>query len=75
MNREGTPTTLRTTLYRNLLGENSTPAQRFHLQATWLAADTEFWRAHRKAAAMMHFTMLGYRAPTARRAITGRKVA
>ena len=37
--------------------------QRFHMQATWLAADTEFWRAHRKAAAVMHFTTLGYSRP------------
>ena len=35
----------------------------FHMQATWLAADTEFWRAHRKAAAVVHFTMLGYSRP------------
>ena len=47
-------------LYNTILGENATPAQRFHMQATWLAADTEFWRAHRKAAAVMHFTTLGY---------------
>ena len=33
------------------------------MQATWLAADTEFWRAHRKAAAVMHFTTLGYSRP------------
>ena len=46
-----------------MLGENATAAQRFHMQATWLAADTEFWRAHRKAAAVIHFTMLGYSRP------------
>ena len=33
------------------------------MQATWLAADTEFWRAHRKAAAVIHFTTLGYSRP------------
>jgi len=33
------------------------------MQATWLAADTEFWRIHRKAAAVMHFTSLGYSRP------------
>jgi hypothetical protein len=60
VNRDGTPTTLTRELYKNVLGENATPAQRFHMQATWLAADTEFWRAHRKAAAVMHFTTLGY---------------
>jgi hypothetical protein len=33
------------------------------MQATWLAADTEFWRSHRNAAAVIHFTMLGYSRP------------
>jgi hypothetical protein len=63
VNRDGTPTTLTRELYQNVLGENATPEQRFHMQATWLAADTEFWRAHRKAAAVMHFTTLGYSRP------------
>jgi hypothetical protein len=63
VNRDGTPTTLTRDLYRNVLGESATPQQRFHMQATWLAADTEFWRAHRKAAAVMHFTTLGYARP------------
>jgi hypothetical protein len=63
VNRDGTPTTLTRELYGNVLGANATPAQRFHMQATWLAADTEFWRAHRKAAAVMHFTTLGYSRP------------
>jgi hypothetical protein len=63
LNRDGTPTTLTRDLYRNVLGEGATPQQRFHMQATWLAADTEFWRAHRKAAAVMHFTTLGYARP------------
>ncbi len=63
VNRDGTPTTLTRDMYRSALGENATPAQRFHLQATWLAADTEFWRSHRKAAAVMHFTTLGYSRP------------
>ena len=30
------------------------------MQATYIAAETEFWRVHRKAAAVMHFTTLGY---------------
>ncbi len=63
VNRDGTPTTLTRDLYARVLGANATPAQRFHMQATWLAADTEFWRAHRKAAAVMHFTSLGYSRP------------
>jgi hypothetical protein len=60
LNRDGTPTTLTEKLYRNLLGEGSTTEQRRHLYATYLAADTEFWRVHRHAAAVMHFTSLGY---------------
>jgi len=63
VNRDGTPTTLTRDIYRSVLGENATPLQRFHMQATWLAADTEFWRAHRRAAAVVHFTMLGYSRP------------
>lgn len=60
LNRDGTPTTLTRGLYENLLGRNSSTEQRRHLYATYLAAETEFWRAHRKAAAVMHFTALGY---------------
>jgi len=60
LNRDGTPTTLTDQLYQNLLGVNSAASQRFHIQATYIAAETEFWRAHRKAAAVMHFTTLGY---------------
>jgi beta-galactosidase len=63
LNRDGMPTTLTKQLYQNLLRTNSTPSQRFHIQATYIAAETEFWRAHRKAAAVMHFTTLGYSRP------------
>ena len=63
VNRDGTPTTLTRELYANVLGPAATPQQRFHMQATWLAADTEFWRARRKVAAVMHFTTLGYSRP------------
>jgi hypothetical protein len=50
-------------LYQNLLGTNSTTAQRRSLYARYLAAETEFWRSHRQAAAVMHFTSLGYSRP------------
>ncbi|HTL18226.1 MAG TPA: glycoside hydrolase family 2 TIM barrel-domain containing protein [Patescibacteria group bacterium] len=60
LNRDGTPTTLTQELYQNLLGTNSTTAQRRHLYARYLAAETEFWRCHRQAAAVLHFTALGY---------------
>ena len=55
LNRDGTPTTLTKDLYRNLLGPHSTTAERRHLYARYLAAETEFWRAHRSCAAVMHF--------------------
>ena len=63
LNRDGTPTTLTRDLYKNLLGPDATAAQRFELYARYLAAETEFWRAHRSVAAVMHFTMLGYSRP------------
>ena len=63
VNRDGTPTTLTSELYGKLLGAGATPEQRFHTQATYIAAETEFWRAHRHAAAVMHFTTLGYARP------------
>ena len=63
LNRDGMPTTLTKQLYQNLLGTNSTTEQRRHLYATYTAAETEFWRSHRKAAAVMHFTTVGYSRP------------
>ena len=63
VNRDGTPTTLTSGIYNEVLGEKATPQQRFQLQAAWLAADTEFWRAHRQCAAVVHFVTLGYSRP------------
>ncbi|HEY3756885.1 MAG TPA: glycoside hydrolase family 2 TIM barrel-domain containing protein [Opitutaceae bacterium] len=63
LNRDGTPTTLTKEVYENLLGKHSTTAERRHLYARCLAAETEFWRANRHAAAVMHFTTLGYSRP------------
>jgi beta-galactosidase len=60
LNRDGSTTTLTKDLYKNLLGENSTTAQRRHLYAMYTAAETEFWRCHRNAAGVLHFTVLGY---------------
>ncbi len=60
LNRDGTPTTLTRELYANLLGAHAKTSQRRELYARYTAAETEFWRGHRKAAAVMHFTTLGY---------------
>ncbi len=63
LNRDGTPTTLTKQVYQNLLGPTATPAQRRHLYARYLAALTEFWRAHRACAGVLHFCGLGYSRP------------
>jgi hypothetical protein len=63
LNRDGTATTLTRDLYKNLLGPDSTTAQRRHLYARYLAAETEFWRSHRACAGVLHFCALGYARP------------
>jgi hypothetical protein len=60
LNRDGSPTTLTNDLYKNLLGANSTVSQRRKLYASYMAAETEFWRCNRKAAGVLIFTALGY---------------
>ena len=63
LNRDGKPATLTKKLYENLLGTASTAKARFQLYARYTAAETEFWRAHRKCAAVLHFCGLGYSRP------------
>ncbi len=63
LNRDGTPTCLTDKVYNSLLGANSTTAQRRLLYAKYLAALTEFWRAHRECAGVLHFCGLGYSRP------------
>jgi len=60
LNRDGSTTCLTGRIYDRLLGPNSTVEQRRQLYAKYLAALTEFWRAHRKCAGVMHFCGLGY---------------
>jgi len=60
INRDGTVTSLTDKVYASLLGDDSTTSQRRILFAKYLAALTEFWRSHRKCAAVMHFCGLGY---------------
>lgn len=60
INRDGTLPTLTVDVYKQLLGENATVAERFHYYARTLAAKTEFWRARRKCAGVLHFCGLGY---------------
>jgi beta-galactosidase len=60
LNRDGSPTTLSRKVYENLLGTNSTTIERRELCARYNAALTEFWRAHRACAGVLHFCALGY---------------
>jgi hypothetical protein len=58
LNRDSSPTLLTETLYPRLLGTNSTPAERFAWNAYVLAAKTEYWRAYRQCAGVLHFVYL-----------------
>ena len=59
LNRDGTPTRLTENLYPQLMGTtNSTSRERLDLYSYLLAAKTEFWRAHRNYAGIIHFVYL-----------------
>lgn len=58
LNRDGSPTLLTDKLYPMLLGPTSTPSERFAMQAYLLAGETEFWRAYRRYAGVLHFVYL-----------------
>jgi hypothetical protein len=63
LNRNGSTTTLTDNVYKNVFPEADTPEKRLEIYAKNLAILTEYWRAHRKAAAVMHFCGLGYSRP------------
>ena len=59
LNRDGTPTRLTENLYPQLMGTtNVTVRERLDLYAYLLAGKTEFWRAHRQFAGIVHFVYL-----------------
>ncbi len=58
LNRDGTPTLLTENVYAQLCGTNSTARQRLDLYSYLLAGKTEFWRAHRQYAGIVHFVYL-----------------
>jgi beta-galactosidase len=58
LNRDGSPTELTKDLYPRLLPPNATAEDRFALNAYLLAGITEFWRAYRQYAAVLHFVYL-----------------
>ncbi len=63
LNRDGSTTTLSKEPFDYLLDPSATVAQRRLLYARYMSAITEYFRAHRHAAAVMHFTALGYSRP------------
>ncbi len=58
LNRDGTPTLLTENVYTRFLGANATPEKRFLYNAYWLGGLTEYWRAHRDFAGVLHFVYL-----------------
>jgi beta-galactosidase len=59
LNRDGSPTLVTQKLYSKLLpGETNTSENRLKLQAYILGGETEFWRAYRRYAGVLHFVYL-----------------
>jgi beta-galactosidase len=58
LNRDGSPTRLTTHICESLLGSQATTEQRLALNAYLLAGLTEFWRAYRNYAGVLHFVYL-----------------
>jgi hypothetical protein len=58
LRRDGEPTLLTDKLYPKLLGPTSTKDERLELNASLLAGKTEYWRAHRNYAGILHFVYL-----------------
>jgi hypothetical protein len=58
LNRDGSPTLLTKNVYAQLMGTNVTARERLDLYSYLLAGKTEFWRAHRQYAGIIHFVYL-----------------
>jgi hypothetical protein len=58
LNRDGSPTLLTENVYAQLMGTNVTARERLDRYAYLLGAKTEFWRAHREYAGIIHFVYL-----------------
>ncbi len=58
LNRDGSPTLLTENVYAQLMGTNVTARERLDMYAYLLGAKTEYWRAHRKFAGIIHFVYL-----------------
>ena len=78
LNRDGTPTVLTKDVYARLVGANATADERREWNAYLLGGLTEFWRAHRNFAGVLHFVLSHvqfsgrlHRGPLARRGEAG----
>jgi len=60
VNRDGSPTTLTDRIFKVIIDSMLTNLQRKELYARHIGMETEYWRCHRKAAAVMHLGALGY---------------
>jgi len=58
LNRDGSPTVLTENVYAQLTGTNVSARERLDMYAYLLGAKTEFWRAHRQYAGIIHFVYL-----------------
>jgi hypothetical protein len=58
LNRDGSPTRLTERVYSQLMGDDTTARERLDMWAYLMAAKTEFWRAHRQYAGIIHFVYL-----------------
>lgn len=63
VNRDGSPTTLTKKIWEKILPSNATPEDRLEEYAYLIAGLTEYWRAYRHFAAVMHFVFLAYSKP------------
>ena len=63
LNRNGNVTFNSDSVYIKLFGENISVEKLRIIHAENIAILTEYWRCHRKAAALMHFCELGYSRP------------
>lgn len=63
LNRDGSTTTLTDKVYDVVFGENLSREERIYLYNRYMGMVTEYWRAHRVCAGVLHFCGLGYSRP------------
>ncbi len=63
VNRDGSPTTLTKKVWEKILPSSATPEDRLEEYAYLISGETEYWRAFRHFAAVMHFVFLTYSKP------------